>query len=76
MFNIGTQELILLLVIGVLLFGRRLPEIGRSLGKGIIEFKKGLRDMNDEVQEAVHRQGSVAHAGTAGEALHPHEAGI
>jgi sec-independent protein translocase protein TatA len=31
------------------LFGKRLPEVGRSLGKGIIEFKKGLKGLEDEV---------------------------
>ncbi len=43
-----------LLVIGVvalLLFGKRLPEVGRSLGRGISEFRKGLRDVTDEIQK-------------------------
>jgi sec-independent protein translocase protein TatA len=35
-------------VIGILLFGKRLPEVGRSLGKGIVEFKKGLKGLEDE----------------------------
>ena len=47
--NIGTTELIVVLVIALLLFGRRLPEVGRSLGKGISEFKKGLKDTQNEV---------------------------
>jgi sec-independent protein translocase protein TatA len=42
---------IILLVIGVLLFGKRLPEVGRSLGKGIIEFKKGLKGLEDEIDD-------------------------
>jgi len=33
----------------LLIFGRRLPEVGRSLGKGITEFKKGLKDAGDEI---------------------------
>jgi sec-independent protein translocase protein TatA len=41
---------ILLIGIGVLLFGKRLPEVGRSLGKGIVEFKKGLKGLEDEVE--------------------------
>lgn len=45
--NIGPMEWIVLLVIALLLFGKRLPEVGRSLGKGIIEFKKGLRGLED-----------------------------
>jgi len=38
----------ILLIVGVLLFGKRLPEVGRALGKGIIEFKKGLKGLEDE----------------------------
>lgn len=41
-----------LLVIGIvalLLFGKRLPEVGRSLGRGIMEFKKGLKDVQEEM---------------------------
>ncbi len=41
---------ILLIGIGILLFGKRLPEVGRSLGKGIVEFKKGLKGLEDEVE--------------------------
>jgi sec-independent protein translocase protein TatA len=48
-FNLGPMEIIILLTIGVLLFGRRLPEVGRSLGKGIVEFKKGMRGLEDEI---------------------------
>jgi sec-independent protein translocase protein TatA len=47
-------EIIFLLLIGVLLFGRRLPEVGRSLGKGIVEFKKGMRGLEDEIDGASH----------------------
>ena len=41
--NIGTGEIILLLLLALLLFGaKRLPEIGRSMGKGMREFKDSL----------------------------------
>src|SRR5438128_7493996 len=49
LFNFSTQEILVLLVLGVLLFGRRLPEVGRYLGKGIVEFKKGMKGLEDDV---------------------------
>jgi sec-independent protein translocase protein TatA len=42
-------QLIIVLIVGVLIFGRRLPEIGRYLGKGIVEFKKGMKGLEDEL---------------------------
>ncbi len=51
MFGLGGQELLLLALLGVLLFGRRLPDIGRSLGKTVVEVKKGLKGIEDEVSE-------------------------
>ncbi|MEY5060916.1 MAG: hypothetical protein RIS45_837 [Planctomycetota bacterium] len=44
----GGSEWIVILIIGLLLFGRRLPEVGRSIGQGIKEFKKGMRESEDE----------------------------
>jgi sec-independent protein translocase protein TatA len=46
--NVGPLELLLLMGVAVLLFGKRLPEVGRSLGKGIVEFKKGLSGAAEE----------------------------
>ena len=46
--HLGLMEMIVVMGVAVLLFGKRLPEVGRSLGKGIIEFKKGLRGIEDE----------------------------
>ena len=51
MFNLpGNSELLIILAIGLLLFGKRLPEVGRSLGKGIVEFKRGLKDIGDDME--------------------------
>jgi sec-independent protein translocase protein TatA len=52
-FNLGGQEMLILLIIGVLLFGRKLPEVGRYLGKGIVEFKKGIKGLEDEMDTSV-----------------------
>ena len=46
--QLGVPEMVVVMVVAVLLFGKRLPEVGRSLGKGIIEFKKGLRGLEGE----------------------------
>ena len=49
MFGIGLPELLLIFLVCLLLFGAaRLPEIGRSLGEGIREFKKSLKEGQEE----------------------------
>jgi sec-independent protein translocase protein TatA len=47
--GIGPMEMIIVGVVAVLLFGKRLPEVGRSLGKGLVEFKKGIRGIEDDI---------------------------
>lgn len=56
MFGIGPPEMLILLVIGVLLFGKNLPNVGRQLGKGLMEFKKGLSDIQNEVSAAAYME--------------------
>ena len=54
MFGLGTQELIIILGIAFFVFGgKKLPEIGAGLGRGINAFKKGLRDMEDTGKKLV-----------------------
>ena len=48
----GTWEIAIILVVALLVFGRRLPEVGRSLGRSIIEFKKGIKGIEDDVDKA------------------------
>ncbi|WP_010587084.1 twin-arginine translocase TatA/TatE family subunit [Schlesneria paludicola] len=47
--GVGIPEMMFFGIIALLLFGKKLPEVARSLGKGVIEFKKGLRSIEDEL---------------------------
>ena len=52
--NIGTTELILILVVILLLFGaKRLPELARGLGKSMQEFKKASREVEENFRDAL-----------------------
>lgn len=51
MLGLGTREIILIFFLILLLFGsRKLPELARSLGKGIKEFKKGAREITEDLE--------------------------
>src|SRR2546422_10462549 len=47
----GPFDWIVIAFIGLLLFGKRLPEVGRSIGKTIVEFKKGMKEVENEVHD-------------------------
>lgn len=55
-FGLGTTELLILGVVVLLLFGTRLPKVMRSLGEGIVEFKRGVQGIEDTA--SAHRDGS------------------
>jgi sec-independent protein translocase protein TatA len=55
----GGSEWIIILIVALLIFGPRLPSVMRSLGKSMNEFKRGLREVEDEVE-------SVAGGGVEG----------
>ncbi len=49
MFGLGVSELLVILAIGLLLFGNRLPSLARSLGRSLTEFKQGAESITEEV---------------------------
>jgi TatA/E family protein of Tat protein translocase len=55
MFDLGIQELIVIFVVALLVFGpKRLPEIARSMGKGIGELKKALDGVKTQINSELH----------------------
>ncbi len=49
----GPMELGIILVILLLLFGSRLPSLMRNLGRGVVEFKKGVNGIEEDIDSAV-----------------------
>ena len=57
MFGLGTQELVIILVIVLVLFGaNRLPDLARSLGSSVKEFKKGVNEVKAEDTAAARKE--------------------
>lgn len=55
--NIGFGELLLILLVIIIFFGpKRIPDIAQSIGKGIREFKKAMRDVQDEIDKSVKEE--------------------
>lgn len=52
MFGVSMPEMVVLGILGLLLFGKRLPEVARSVGKGMREFKEGMSGIQGEFNSA------------------------
>ena len=51
MFGLGTQEMLIILVLVLIVFGAgKLPQVGSALGSGLRNFKKGMKDEVEEAQ--------------------------
>ena len=48
----GHWELLIVVFVALLLFGHRLPSVMRSLGRGVVEFKRGVQGVEDEIEDA------------------------
>jgi sec-independent protein translocase protein TatA len=56
MFGIGQWEVIVILVVIFILFGHRLPSVMRSLGRGVVEFKEGMRGVGEDETDKVEKR--------------------
>lgn len=64
--GLGPMEVMVVVIIGVLLFGKKLPDMGRYLGKSITEFKKGMRGLEDDLDVGSSQSAPVAQPRNAG----------
>lgn len=56
-FNLGTPELILILLVALLLFGgKKIPELMRGLGEGVREFNAAKANIKQEIEEGIKKQ--------------------
>ena len=57
MFGLGTGEIILILIVILVLFGgKKIPEVMQGLGKGLREFKRASRDIEDDIKSSMEEK--------------------
>ena len=73
-FGIGTLEIVVILIFALVIFGpKRLPELGRSMGRGIRELKNSVtsdKDEDDDVRELEHARTTAEERPLEGEVVH------
>ncbi|HOM16589.1 MAG TPA: twin-arginine translocase TatA/TatE family subunit [Thermoguttaceae bacterium] len=61
----GTTELLVIAILTLILFGNRLPSVMRSLGRGVVEFKKGIQGIEDDLESGSTSDGKKSEQSTA-----------
>jgi sec-independent protein translocase protein TatA len=56
MLGLSPAHLLLFGVVAILLFGNRLPSVARSLGRSLVEFKKGMNELENEFKSSVYSE--------------------
>lgn len=63
--NLGTGELVIIFAVVILLFGaKRIPELARSMGKGISMFKQGMNEATSQINEPVDKKADSSTTGS------------
>ena len=55
MFGVGIGELVVILMVGLLLFGKRLPEVAFNLGKFVRRIQRGLQDIQSDIEDQMRK---------------------
>lgn len=71
MFGLGWGEILVLGIIAVLLFGKRLPEMAKYIGKSVVEFKKGMHGLETGFDDASPGASAAAPVSAPAEAIRP-----
>ncbi len=69
--GMGSAEMIIFGVIALLLFGKRLPEVARSVGSSLMEFKKGMQGIQDDISGSGSSSSSYSDSYTDSAASRP-----
>ena len=59
-FGLGWVEMVVIMGVGLVIFGRRLPQVARDLGRSVVSFRKGLTAVEEEIEDAAHMEDQKA----------------